>query len=82
VLPGALESAMFQALQQLPGLTVVRDVTDYAGRTGIATAWVNDNWEFELISGITPQALASVRTSTQYLTLLWQDFAARLPAVS
>jgi hypothetical protein len=34
VLPGTLESAMFQALQQLPGMTVVQDVTDYAGRHG------------------------------------------------
>lgn len=49
VLPGALESAMFRALAQLPGMSVVPHVTDYAGRTGTAVAWSNDSYLFELI---------------------------------
>jgi hypothetical protein len=49
VLPGALESAMFRALAELPGMTVVPGVADYAGRTGTAVAWSNGGDRFELI---------------------------------
>jgi hypothetical protein len=49
VLPGRLEAAMFQALQQLPGMTLIPHVTDYAGRTGTAAAWRNGGFEFEMI---------------------------------
>lgn len=49
ILPGALESAMFRALAELPGMTVVPHVTDYAGRTGTAVGWSNDGDRYELI---------------------------------
>jgi hypothetical protein len=49
VLPGALESAMFRALAELPGMSVVPNVTDYAGRSGTAVAWSNGGYRFELI---------------------------------
>jgi hypothetical protein len=49
VLPGALESAMFRALAELPGMTIVPGVTDYAGRSGTAVAWSHDGYRFELI---------------------------------
>jgi hypothetical protein len=49
VLPRALEAAMFRALAEFPGMTVVPDVTDYADRSGIAVAWPNGDYRFELI---------------------------------
>ena len=115
VLPGRLEAAMFQALQRLPGITLVPHVTDYAGRPGTAAAWTNDGFSFELIfnpatfqfmgqqelalpgnhlgyaagarvwgmsllaSGVT-STVPSVPETTQFCALLWQDFAAGLPA--
>src|SRR5438552_1398699 len=41
-LPPAQRAAVFQAAELIPGVTLVRDVQDAAGRTGIAVARVDD----------------------------------------
>jgi hypothetical protein len=44
-----LQSALFQAMAKIPGVTVVQDTVDAAGRRGMALALVDDQVRFEVI---------------------------------
>ncbi len=39
LLPGASKAALFHVIAAMPGLTIVHDATDAAGRSGIGVAW-------------------------------------------
>jgi hypothetical protein len=47
--PPELQAALFQAMAKIPGVTVVRDTVDAAGRHGMALALVDDQVRFEVI---------------------------------
>lgn len=44
-----LQAALFQAMAKIPGVTVVQDTVDAAGRRGMALALVDDRVRFEVI---------------------------------
>jgi hypothetical protein len=47
--PPELQAALFQAMAKIPGVTVVQDTVDAAGRRGTALALVDDQVRFEVI---------------------------------
>lgn len=47
--PPELQAALFQAMAKIPGVTVVQDTVDAAGRRGMALALVDDQVRFEVI---------------------------------
>ena len=47
--PPELQAALFQAMAKIPGVTVVQDTVDAAGRRGVALAHVQDKIRFEVI---------------------------------
>jgi hypothetical protein len=47
--PPDLQAALFQAMAKIPGVTVVQDTVDAAGRRGMALALVDDQVRFEVI---------------------------------
>ena len=47
--PPELQAALFQAMAKIPGVTVVQDTVDAAGRRGMALAHVSDKIRFEVI---------------------------------
>jgi hypothetical protein len=47
--PPELQAALFQAMAKIPGVTVVQDTVDAAGRRGMALALVSDKIRFEVI---------------------------------
>jgi len=49
VVPPELQAALFQAMAKIPGVTVVQDTVDAAGRRGVALALVDDQVRFEVI---------------------------------
>jgi hypothetical protein len=49
VVPPELQAALFQAMAKIPGVTVVQDTVDAAGRRGMALALVDDQVRFEVI---------------------------------
>jgi hypothetical protein len=49
LMPPELQAAMFQAMAEIPGVTVVQDTVDAAGRRGIALALVDDQVRREVI---------------------------------
>lgn len=66
VLPPQLRAAMFQALARIPGVHLIPQVTDYAGRPGAAVAMTADGQRNELIfSPDTYQYLGSETVVTQ-----------------
>jgi hypothetical protein len=49
LVPPDLQAALFQAMARIPGVTVVQDTVDAAGRRGMALALVDDQVRFEVI---------------------------------
>ena len=49
LVPPELRAALFQAMAKIPGVTVVQDTVDAAGRRGMALALVDDRVRFEVI---------------------------------
>jgi hypothetical protein len=49
LVPPELQAAMFQAMAKIPGVTVVQDTVDAAGRRGMALALVDDQVRYEVI---------------------------------
>jgi hypothetical protein len=49
LVPPELQAALFQAMAKIPGVTVVQDTVDAAGRRGMALALVDDQVRFEVI---------------------------------
>jgi hypothetical protein len=49
LVPPDLQAALFQSLAKIPGVTVVQDTVDAAGRRGMALALVDDQVRFEVI---------------------------------
>jgi hypothetical protein len=49
LVPPELQAALFQAMAKIPGVTVVQDTVDAAGRRGTALALVDDQVRYEVI---------------------------------
>jgi hypothetical protein len=49
LVPPELQAALFQAMAKIPGVIVVQDTVDAAGRRGMALALVKDQVRFEVI---------------------------------